>query len=133
VIVEAKLPDREAVMVAALSSRSSITGMTTEIGTRLATGLCVQVTLIGGAPRPLWNTGAPEFQLAIWGAGNSPSDEAAAADLAGSVEAELTGLNGDYGPGRVLGSWVGSELLHTPDETTQRERYLLTAGLLIQL
>jgi hypothetical protein len=130
--VEAKLPDREAVVVAALKSRSSITALTTAVGTRLVTGLCVQVTLLGGSSRPLRNTGAPEFQLAVWGGGNSPADEAAVSDLAGTVESELTDLSGSYGPGRVLGSWLVGDLLHTPDETTARERYIITAGALIQ-
>lgn len=127
------LPDREAAMVAVLKSRTAITAKTTLIGTRLASGLCIRVTLIGGPGRATTNTGRPVFQLECWGAGSTGQDEGAASALAGVVEDQVDGgIVGSFAGGQVVGSWVEGDVVHSPDVTSLRERYILTGGLVLQ-
>jgi hypothetical protein len=120
-------------MVAVLRSRSAVTNKTTSIGTRLASGLCIRVAVIGGPGRATTNTGRPVFQLECWGGGSTGQDEGAAAALAGIVEDQMDGgVAGSFAGGNVVGSWVEGDVIHSPDVTSLRERYILTAGLVLQ-
>jgi hypothetical protein len=94
----------------------------------------IRVTVLGGAPRPTDNTGQPEYQIEVWGAGAEPTHETEAASVAGIVEEQVAtgGLSGVYSLGTVKGSYVLGDIIHSPDPTTKRERYILTIGLLIQ-
>lgn len=128
------LPDAEALLVAALRARSSVASLCGgRVGTRLS-GVypAVRVTLIGGASRAVVNTGRPELQVECWGNGPDGVAEVQASDLARAVEAALPTLVGVYGPGVIAGAATSGGVLHSPDGSTGRERYIVQASLVTQ-
>jgi len=130
------LPSREGILVQAMRANTDITASAVgqRIATRLSTYPGIRVTVLGGAARPTDQTGQPEYQIEVWGAGPEPTHETEASTVAGIVEEQVAtgGLSGTYPLGTIRGSYVIGDLIHSPDPTTRRERYILTIGLLIQ-
>lgn len=128
------LPPREGLLIEALAAKSAInSGSGGRISTRLSSTFpAVRVTLLGGPGRLVENTGQSEFQVEVWGKGGAPEDEIETGDLASLIESEAMKLAGTYSLGTIKGSYSFGDMLHSPDPTTGRERFLLTIGLLIQ-
>jgi hypothetical protein len=130
----AVLPDPEGLLISAMSSVPAIAGpVDGRISTRLAgQAAAYRVTLVGGIERPAVNTGQPEFQIEAWGGGKTPADERTAWNMAAAVEANIAQLVGVYPTGRVVSAYTFGFIIHSVDQTTSRERYLLQVGLFIQ-
>ena len=63
-----------------------------------------------------------------------PGWEEQAANLIRALEHEAStgGLAGAYATGTVAACWVDLAPFHSPDPTSQRERYIMQIGLLTQ-
>lgn len=128
------LPDAEALLIQALKATPEVSILCAgRIGTRLSgTFPAVRVTLLGGPPRPVTGTGSPNLQVECWGNGTDSAAEHQALDLARAVEAAVESLPGVYTSGRIVAAWSLSDLIHSPDSGTSRERYLAQVGLVTQ-
>jgi hypothetical protein len=129
------LPDAEALLVAALRAHPTVAALPSgqRIGTRLG-GVypAIRVTLLGGPPRPAHNTRRPEFQIECCGDGTGGTAEIQASDMARTVEDIIPDLAGTYPQGTIVGAYLIGDILHSAFPDTNRERYIVQAGLIIQ-
>ena len=129
----ALLPDAEALLIVALRATPVGPLVGNRISTRLSgTYPAIRITLLGGPDRAMESTGQPELQVECWGNGSGPSDETQALEIARNVEGFATSLAGSYGPGRIVGAYTLGGILHSPDASSGRERYIVQVGLVTQ-
>jgi hypothetical protein len=127
-----------ALAVAAFRGDPTITGQiaVSQIGTQLHdTYPAIRVTQVGGSPRPLVDTSAPELQWEVWGSGPDSDAEWVVALIAQAVDnvVESGALVKTYpGVGTIRGTWTVSAPFSSPDPTTSRVRYMGTLGMLAQ-
>jgi hypothetical protein len=123
-------PDAEALLTYGLRSRTAVIGLVPS--TRISTSLggvfpAIRITLTGGSGWVTLGTWQPSLQWEVWG-----NNEAEAALIADAVADEADDLAGVYAAGRIVGSWPQGHHFHSPDASTNRQRYIGQIGLLTQ-
>lgn len=127
-------PDAEALFIQALRARPEVATLCgSRIGTRLGTVYpAVRITLVGGLGRNVSATRWPTLQWEAWGNGTDSVAEHQAVDLGREIEGSVEQLAGVYLSGIIVSAWVDGLMTHSPDPTSNRERYLGTIGLIAQ-
>jgi len=131
----AELPDPEGIFIAALKAQPLVVarcGLSDSGNPAISTKIgaifpAVRVTLVGGRSQPVIHTGSPTLQWEAW-----DSDEAKAALLARAINEVADQLAGIYSVGKIISSWALGFYYHSPDQETNRQRYLGQIGLLTQ-
>jgi hypothetical protein len=127
------LPSAQALLIAAYRATTVAPMVGNRISTRLSgTYPAIRVTLLGGPDRPVDNTGQPEFQVECWGNGVGPAEEIEASDIARAVDAAVDDLPGTYTAGRIVAAYRIGGIIHSPDPSTSRQRYIVQVGLVTQ-
>ncbi|MEU7609549.1 hypothetical protein [Micromonospora sp. NPDC049204] len=115
------LPDVDQALVDYLRTHPTLTPLHGgRVGTRLAAGTtpAVRVTSLGGVQPWPWE-GLPEYQVEWWGGTDLQTKT-----LARTGEAALWAFLGPMPGGRVTGVAVPLSQLWSPDESTNRPRFI---------
>lgn len=124
----ALLPDPDQAVVTFLAAHVALTPLHGgRVGTQLAAGElpALRVSSLGGTQPWPWQA-VMGFQIESWG-----GDRGQANLLARTVEAAVYDMRGPVTGGRVVGVAVALSLLWSPDEDTDRPRYLSQVDLTI--
>lgn len=127
-------PDAEALLIQALKAQPEVATLCGgRIGTRLGTTYpAIRVTLLGGLGRSVAGTRWATLQWESWGNGTDSVAEHQASDLGRAVEGVVEQLAGVYASGHITSAWLDGLMSHSPDPTSNRERYLGSIGLITQ-